>query len=383
MIVGIDASRIRSGGAIAHIRGILSVFDFNSSEASLVHIWSYNELLLQIPNHSWLVKHNPSSLEGSLIKQLWWQAFTLPSELRKFGCNVLFSPSGSTFCSFSPLVVLSQDMLSYEPRIMEKFGFGRRRLRLFAILFLQNLSFRRSVGVVFLTRYAARVIQESAGRIINKKIICHGVDQQFIDAGLALKNKPLTKIPKTLTYVSNATPYKNQLQVIDAVLKLREKGYELTLDLVGGGYGSYQKTLIAKIEEVDPDGQWLIQHEFVDRDKLINFLSRTDIFIFASGCENLPVTLLEAMSFSLPIACSDKGPMPEVLQDGGEYFDPESVQSTRKALERLLKSEELRQKYSARAYNLSKKYTWQNCSKSTFNIITKWGKEYHSSHRYL
>ena len=383
MIIGIDASRIRSGGAIAHIRGILSAFADNPSGTNLVHIWSYRELVKQIPDHHWLVKHCPPALERTLIMQIYWQSFILPSELRKFGCNVLFSPSASTFCSFKPNLVLSQDMLSYEPGIMKKFGFGKKRMRLLAILFLQNLSFRRSVGVIFLTRYAAKVIQDSAGKIVNKKIISHGVDQQFIDAGLALKNKPLSKIPKTLTYVSNATPYKNQLQVIDAVLELREKGYEITLDLVGGGYGSYQETLIAKIKEVDPDGKWLIQHEFVDRGKLINFLSKTDIFIFASSCENLPVTLLEAMAFSLPIACSNRGPMPEVLEDGGEYFNPESVDSILKALEKLLKSKELREKYSTKAYNLSKKYTWQNCSKNTFNTIAKWAQEYHSSNRYL
>lgn len=383
MLVGIDASRIRSGGAIAHIRGILSGLDFKSVGISAVHIWSNKELLQHIPNHPLILKHSPPELGRSLTIQILWQAITLPSELKKFGCNVLFSPSASTFCTFCPTIVLSQDMLSYEPGIMKKFGFGWRRMRLLVILFLQNLSFRRSLGVIFLTKYAAKVIQESAGKIINTKIISHGIDQQFIDAGLAFKNKPLTKIPQRLTYVSNATPYKNQLQVIDAVLKLREKSYDLTLDLVGGGYGSYQKILISKIKEVDPHGKWLRQHEFVDRARLISFLSKTDIFIFASGCENLPVTLLEAMAFSLPIACSDKGPMPEVLQDGGEYFNPEKVNSILNALEKLLKSKELRQKYSSKAFSLSRKYTWQNCSKSTFKIITKWTKEYHSSNRYL
>lgn len=383
MIIGIDASRIRSGGAVAHIRGILSECDFNSAGNNTVHIWSRKELLQHIPNYSWLIKHSPQELERGVIMQIIWQIFTLPSELSRLACNVLFSPSASTFCAFSPTIVLSQDMLSYEPGIMKIFGFGSRRLRLLIILFLQNLSFRRSIGVIFLTKYAAKVIQESAGKITNTKIISHGIDQQFIDAGLALKNKSFTHSPKNLTYVSNATPYKNQLQVIDAVLKLREKGYDLTLDLVGGGYGRYQKILISKINEVDPGGKWLKQHEFVDRARLIKFLSKTDIFIFASSCENLPVTLLEAMAFSLPIACSEKGPMPEVLQDGGEYFNPEKVNSILNALEKLIKSKELRQKYSSKAFSLSRQYTWENCSKSTFKIITKWTKEYHSSNLYL
>ena len=47
------------------------------------------------------------------------------------------------------------------------------------------------------------------------------------------------------------------------------------------------------------------------------YLSKSNIFIFASSCENMPITLIEGMASGLPIACSDRGPMPEVLQDGG------------------------------------------------------------------
>jgi glycosyltransferase involved in cell wall biosynthesis len=75
--------------------------------------------------------------------------------------------------------------------------------------------------------------------------------------------------------------------------------------------------------------------------------------------------------------------MPEVLCDGGEYFNPESVDSIRRALEKLLKSKKLRKIYSAKAYNLSKKYTWQNCSNNTFNILIKLAQEYLSHDRYL
>ena len=53
-------------------------------------------------------------------------------------------------------------------------------------------------------------------------------------------------------------------------------------------------------------------------------LKRAHLFVFASSCENMPNTLVEAMASGLPIACSDRGPMPEILRDGGTYFDPEN-----------------------------------------------------------
>ena len=49
-----------------------------------------------------------------------------------------------------------------------------------------------------------------------------------------------------------------------------------------------------------------------------------DLGVFASSCENLPIILIEKMASGLPIACSNKGPMPEVLGSAGVYFDPEN-----------------------------------------------------------
>jgi len=42
--------------------------------------------------------------------------------------------------------------------------------------------------------------------------------------------------------------------------------------------------------------------------------------------------LVEAMASGLPIACSNRGPMPEVLGDAGVYFDPEDPHDIARAL---------------------------------------------------
>ena len=57
-------------------------------------------------------------------------------------------------------------------------------------------------------------------------------------------------------------------------------------------------------------------------------LREAELFVFASSCENLPNILIEGMAAGLPIACSRRPPMPEVLGDAGESFDPEAVSYT-------------------------------------------------------
>jgi len=100
-------------------------------------------------------------------------------------------------------------------------------------------------------------------------------------------------------------------------------------------------------------------------------LSSADLFIFASSCENMPNTLVEAMAAGLPIACSDRGPMPEVLKDGGVYFDPENPDSIANAIENLLVHPEKCQQLAARARELASQYSWRRCAEETFSFIVR------------
>lgn len=98
-------------------------------------------------------------------------------------------------------------------------------------------------------------------------------------------------------------------------------------------------------------------------------LAEADLFIFASSCENMPNTLLEAMAVGLPIACSNRGPMPEVLDDGGVYFDPEDAVSIANSVEQLIKDPDLRAKIARRASQLSEQYSWSRCAEETWKFI--------------
>ena len=85
----------------------------------------------------------------------------------------------------------------------------------------------------------------------------------------------------------------------------------------------------------------------------------------------MPVTLVEGMSVGLPIACSNRGPMPEILVDGGIFFDPEDAESIAKAIEQIIKSPKLRLDLAQRAKTLSQQYTWDRCADETLAFVAK------------
>ena len=271
MIVGVDASRNRSGGAKEHLIGILSNLDPREYGISQVHVWSYRTLLDALPNHSWLVKHSTHALEGGLLKQLWWQATQLNSELKRSGCQILFTTDASSLCHFSPQVVLSQDLLSYEPGVMGTFGWGQKRLRLILIRWLQNAAFRRAAGAIFLTNYASQLIQSNCGHVKKSCVIPHGVNARFFASNskdiINLKHSKIHCI-----YVSNTAPYKYQWKVIEAIGLLRNKGLNIHLDLVGGGSGAAQNRTLLQMKATDPERRFIRQLPFIQPEQLVEHL---------------------------------------------------------------------------------------------------------------
>ena len=369
MILGINASRARSGGAVAHLKGVLSSIDPSDYKIIAIHIWGYKQLLDVLPEYDWLFKHEPIELKGSLLRQLRWERTSLPKELLEANCSILLNVDAGSVCRFSPAVTMSRDMLSYEKGEIERYGISISRLRLIVLRYVQNSSLRFADGVIFLTQYAARVIQNSCGKLENIAFIPHGVGDSFQDI------KPKDNWPESnkrdirCLYVSNADLYKHQWHVVKAIEKLRHKGFNIQLELVGGGSGKARALLESQIISSDPRGQFVTLREFVPQEDLPGYLRESDLFIFASSCENMPNTLVEAMAAGLPIACSSRGPMPEVLKDGGVYFDPEIVESICSAIELLILDKNQRNQVSAKAKELSRQYSWVRCGHETFNFL--------------
>lgn len=369
LVVGIDASRNRSGGARAHLLGILKDSDPVAHGIGTVHIWSYRALLDGLPDKPWLVKHNPPELEKSLLRQVWWQFWRLPHEARKNDCAILFNTDAGSVCRFRPAVTMSQDMLSYEPGEIQRFGLSKARARLIVLRILQSQSMRLADGVIFLTEYAAKVIQQTTGVLRRIAVIPHGVGRAFAERD----SRPDWSLDPSRSvrcvYVSNAAMYKHQWVVVRAIAALRDRGLNMELVLAGGGAGRAARLLDDEIKRTDPAERFVKKLGFVPHDELPSLLANADLFVFASSCENMPNTLVEAMAIGLPIACSRRGPMPEVLQDGGLYFDPEDPDDIARTVETLIRDPSLRMGLARRAKTLSRQYSWARCGAETWSFL--------------
>ncbi|MDP4863726.1 MAG: glycosyltransferase, partial [Burkholderiaceae bacterium] len=257
----------------------------------------------------------------------------------------------------------------------EAIRFGRwswMRLKMWLLRQSQGRSFKRADGLIFLTQYALEGVGRWLGRAQDMQaLIPHGIEPRF-----AADPKPQRSAedyslnqPFTFLYVSILMPYKHQIEVAKAASELRRGGYPIRVRFVGADWGRYGQEFRETLRQLDPHKEFLIWPGGVPFSTLHSEYQAADAFIFASSCENLPNILIEAMTAGLPIACSKRGPMTEVLGDAGVYFDPLHYSEIAGAMRTLFNSADLRGRVAAQAKELSQTYSWRRCANDTFSFI--------------
>ena len=373
MKLAINGSRARSGGAQSHLIGIISNAVPLNSGINEVHLWCDKNLQEKIPNKSWLVKHYSEISNQPILNQLLWEKFYLPKLIRKYKCDFLFNVHAGSLCRFNPSITMSQDMLAFEKGEADRFGFSKERLRLFLLKRIHLYSLKNSTANIFLTSYAQKIISKELNSVNPYKIIPHGVSENFNNLN---KKKILNPNQKEINilYVSPIWLFKHQWEVVKAVEKVRSKNFNLKLTLVGGFEEKAFRKLKKQMFLSESKAKFVNYLGHIPHIKLPDIYKKADIFIFASSCENMPISLIEAMRSGLPILCSNRGPMPEVLRDGGLYFDPENYISIAKTIEKLLFNRNLLFTLPKRSKELSKHYTWDRCVNETLEYVKEIGK---------
>ncbi|MBA3341809.1 MAG: glycosyltransferase family 4 protein [Gemmatimonadaceae bacterium] len=372
MIVGIDASNIRQGGGVTHLVELLHAADPQSFGFSRVVLWSGARVLGLIEDRGWLVKIDHPSFERSLLHRAFWQRFRLSRAARAAQCNVLFVVGGSFAGRFRPVVTMSRNMLPFDWREVKRFGYSWLTLKLILLRLIQTRTFERADGLIFLTRNSRDIVWRAMRtRPRSIAIVPHGIDPRFLRAPRV--QLPLGQYsaghPFRILYVSIVHMYKHQWNVAEAVAELRRTGMPVTLTLTGPAYPPALDRLQRTLDRVDPEREFIRYSGEVPHDVLPEHYAEHDLVLLASTCEAMPNILLEGMASGLPVACSNRGPMPEMLGDSGIYFDPESAADIARALRELVEYPELRARVSTASRARAQAYSWRRCSDETFRFL--------------
>ncbi len=373
MILGIDASNLRYGGGITHLTELLSVADPEAHGFSRVIVWGGRATLDRLADRPWLTRVAEPALDGNLAARTLWQSVELPRRLARERCDLLFAPGGTAPSLARPRVVMCRNMLPFDPVERQRYGLTATRARLEVLRVAQGRSFASADGVIFLTRHAHDAVRASMPRAPRRAaIIPHGVNPRFF-----AEPRPQRALsdcsrsdPFRWLYVSTVTRYKHQWAVAEAMRSLRAEGVPVAVEFAGLGDDAKSVTaLSSRLREYDPAGAWTSWKGHLPFADIVDAYRRADAAVYASSCENMPNILLESMASGLPVACSDRGPMPEIIGAAATYFDPEDPHDIARAARAMLRSPDARAKMAADALALARRYSWHRCADETFTFL--------------
>lgn len=159
---------------------------------------------------------------------------------------------------------------------------------------------------------------------------------------LGLKNDDFV-----LLSVGELIARKNHIVVLDALSTLKEKGEIEKIQYIICGRGNLSRDLMEKTEKLG-----LCDHvHFLGYRKDINEIClASDLFIFPSFQEGLPVALMEAMACGLPVICSEIRGSTDLIENGknGEFVSNDGLSIAKKIIE-LKNCEDIRSCYSEEA----------------------------------
>lgn len=164
---------------------------------------------------------------------------------------------------------------------------------------------------------------------------------------------PLTD--KIVLFVGRIAKEKNIFFLLDAFLELHKRIKNVTLIIVGDGPEKFD--LFHKANHMGIRDK-IVFTGYVPREEIVEYYRQSDLFAFASVTETQGLVVLEALASGLPVVAVAKEGIADVLVNGKGclLIDEPALDSFVDNMEKILKNEILRMKFSDEGINYVNQY---------------------------
>jgi len=173
-----------------------------------------------------------------------------------------------------------------------------------------------------------------------------------------------------ITIVSRLVSHKNIEKIIKAISDLNSP--LINLNIIGDGPELNQLQKISLESNIKDN---IIFHGKLNRDEINHIFLNSDIYIQASNYEGLPHSLLEAMSYGIPVLCTPVGECKEILgnEDRGYILDlPVSKNNIKSKISEIIGEKDIANKKGERGKDfINEKYNLTNSFNLYKNLFTR------------
>ncbi|HYC72425.1 MAG TPA: glycosyltransferase family 1 protein [Opitutaceae bacterium] len=168
-----------------------------------------------------------------------------------------------------------------------------------------------------------------------------------------------------LLFVGVLQPRKNVPALVRAYAAARAQGLEWPL--VIGGIGPEAARVSDMAARLGVADRVVMLGRVPDAD-LPALYSAAEVFAFPSLYEGFGWPPLEAMACGIPVVCSNRSSLPEVVGDAALQVEPDESDQLRDAILRLAGDPDLRAEYRCRGLARAAQFSWERCARETWRV---------------
>lgn len=358
MRIAIDIKAFKNGttGIARYLRSILDHLQKidTKNEYFLFECWSSDYFPV---NKKWKKIYTSWKLPGIL-----WQQFILPFQLRKYNIEVLWAPEQVCplfFMKGIKIITTVHDIaFIHYPET-----FQPSTLLILKHLFPRVIT--KSNFLVTVSNYITNDMFSTYSKICkNANVISctNGKPDWHIPSDYSAENRK-----DFLLFVGNIEPRKNLFNLVKALEILCDKGFNVSLHLVGpsGWKNNELYTYIAnsRIKKI------IHFKGYLPEDDLKNEYLTCKALIYPSLYEGFGLPTLEALCLDCLVLTSKETVMEELAKNCAIYFDPNNSYDIASAIEKIYTANFNRSNYLIDKESILKEYSWTKSAQKLLSLF--------------
>jgi glycosyltransferase involved in cell wall biosynthesis len=231
--------------------------------------------------------------------------------------------------------------------------------------FIMNRACKNSDVVLTVSKFSKTDIVDLFPKCSRKvKVVYNGIDKSIFKP---LPEKEIESFRERyslgrefLLYVGALKNHKNPAALVKAINE-----FAIPLVVLTDDGTEFENKLLSRVN----DKKLLKMIQLTNELEIALLYNSGTALFHPSLYEGFGLPPLEAMACGLPVVCSNKTSLPEVVGDAAVTFSPDNQSEMLSALKSVWESREIRIKLSARGLTRSDKFGWENTAGKTFEIL--------------